>query len=230
VLRTNLATRPFYNDRAVKAGLAVLALLAAGLTVFNAVELLQLAGRNREARQTVARNAQQAREMRQKAQDIRRSINQTQLEIVQAQAREANTLIDQRAVSWTALLNHFQATLPPDVRIAGVMPQVDSSGRMLVAISVLSRRIDDLNEFIEALDTTGAFRDVLSRADSVDEDGTWHSELQAYYGQPAAGQAVPGPAASESDKPAPGNASAATVASAGDEPAAAKPPAKADVR
>jgi hypothetical protein len=213
MLRSNLATRPFYNDRAVKAVLAVLAVVAAGLTAFNAIELLGLADENRESRQAIAQNAEQAREMRQKAQEIRRSINQAQLEVVQSQAREANTLIDQRAFSWTELLNHFQATLPPDVRIAGVMPQVDPNGRMLVAISVLSRRIDDLNEFIESLDKTGAFRDVLSRADSVDEDGTWHSELQAYYGGTVPAEpAVPVPPSSESGKPAPGNVSPATVA------------------
>ena len=120
MLRTNLATRPFYNDRGVRAGLAVLALVALGLTVFNAIEILRLESAGREARQLVAQNAAQAREMRDKARDIRQSINQAQLAAVQTAAREANVLIDRRAFSWTALLNQFQLTLPPDVRITGV--------------------------------------------------------------------------------------------------------------
>ena len=208
MLRSNLSTRPFYNERAVRTSLGALAIAALALTVFNGVEILRLEEQGRQARQSIAQNERQAREMRQKASAIRQSINQAQLEAVQLSAREANALIDRRAFSWTELLNHFQATLPPDVRIAGVMPQMDDSGRMLVAISVWSRRIDDLNEFIDALDKTGAFTDVLSRSDTVEEDGTWQSQLQAYYGVPAGRAAVAPAASSESGKDTPGNTSA----------------------
>jgi hypothetical protein len=204
VIRTNLATRPFYNERGVRSGLVALALVSVGLTAFNAIEILQLEGQSRQSRQSMAQNAQQAREMRDKARVIRQSINQAQLDAVQVSAREANSLIDRRTFSWTELLNFFQATLPPDVRIVGVSPQIDQDGRLLVAMSVLSRRIDDLNEFLDALEDTQAFSAVLSRQDSVDEDGIWHSAVQAYYGAvTSADRPVP---ASESGTPAPGNA------------------------
>jgi len=205
MLRTNLSTRPFYNDRAVRTGLAVLALVALGLTFFNAIEILRLERAGREARQTVARNNEQARDMRQKAQVIRQSINQAALQAVQASARDANALIDRRAFSWTALVNYFQATLPPDVRIASVRPQVDDEGRMMVAIAVFARRAEDLSEFADALETTGAFSDVLPRQLSVEEDGSLRAEVQGYYAGPAAAAASPGASSSAKateDKPA----------------------------
>ena len=212
MLRTNLSTRPFYNDRAVRTGLLALALIGLGLTMFNAVEILRLERAGREARQTVAQNAVQARELREKAQGIRRSINQTALQAVQVSARDANALIDRRAFSWTALLNYFQATLPPDVRIASVTPQVDNDGRMLVAITAFARRAEDLYEFADALETTGAFSDVLPRQLAVEEDGTLRAEVQGYYAGTAqgaaprspaapAGQAVPAGQASETGPP-----------------------------
>jgi Tfp pilus assembly protein PilN len=196
MLRSNLASRPFYNDRGVRAGLAVLALIAMALTVFNAIEILRLESAGRDARQSIAQNALRATELRQKAQQIRQSINQTQLTMIQTAAREANVLIDRRAFSWTALLNQFQHTLPPDVRIAGVSPDLGEDGRMLVQISVLARRVDDLNDFIEALESTGHFTAVLARTNSVEEDGTWHSQIEGYYGVPAADAAPPSPGAS----------------------------------
>lgn len=186
MLRGNLSTRPFYNERAVRTMLAVLALVAVGLTIFNVVELLRLERAGRDARQTVAQNAEQAREMREKAQVIRQGINQAQLEAVRVSARDANALIDRRTFSWTALLNYFQATLPADVRIAGVSPQIDDDGRMLVAVTVFARRIDDLSEFEDALESTGAFSSVLSRTIGTEEDGTTRAELQGYYSGPAA--------------------------------------------
>lgn len=209
MLRTNLSTRPFYNDRAVRTGLVALALLALGLTIFNAVEILRLERAGREARQTVAQNAAHARELREKARVIRQSINQTALQAVQESARDANALIDRRAFSWTALLNYFQATLPPDVRIASVSPQLGDDGRMLVAITLFARRAEDLNEFADALEMTGAFSEVLPRQLTVEEDGTLSASVQGFYAGPAPaaspGQAVPAGQASEPGK---GNISA----------------------
>lgn len=199
MLRGNLSTRPFYNERAVRTMLAVLALAAIGLTIFNVLEIVRLERAGRDARQTVARNAEQAQSMREKAQVIRQGINQAQLEAVRVSARDANALIDRRTFSWTALLNHFQATLPPDVRITSVTPQLDDDGRMLVAISVFARRIDDLSEFEDALESTGAFTDVLSLQIGTEEDGTTRAQLQGFYSGPAT-PAVPAGQASEPAK------------------------------
>jgi hypothetical protein len=185
MLRGNLSTRPFYNERFVRNLLGLLALVALALTVFNVFEILRLERAGRDARQTVAQNNEQARDFRQKAVVIRQSINQAQLEAVRISARDANALIDRRTFSWTALLNYFQATLPPDVRVATVTPQIDDAGRMLVAISVFARRFDDLSEFQDALENTGAFSDVLSRQLGQEEDGTLRAEIQGYYSGPA---------------------------------------------
>jgi Tfp pilus assembly protein PilN len=202
MLRTNLSTRPFYNERAVRTALGALAALAIGLTLFNTYEILRLQGQSRDSRQAIAQNDAQAREMREKAEVIRRSIDKEKLAVVQAAAREANSLIDRRTFSWTELLNLFQATLPPDVRIAGVTPQMDNDGQRLVQISVFSRRIEDLEEFMAALEKTGAFSGVLPRSESTDESGTLRTELQAYYRVVPRAAGTP-PAASEPDKAGP---------------------------
>jgi Tfp pilus assembly protein PilN len=208
MLRSNLSTRPFYNERGVRAGLGGLAALALGLTLFNTYEIIRLQGQSRDARQTIAQNDAQAIQMRERAQVIRRSIDKEKLAVVEAAASEANALIDRRTFSWTELLNQFQATLPPDVRIAGVAPRIDNEGRRLVEISVFSRRIEDLEQFMDALEKTGAFSGVLSRTDQLDESGTLQSQVQAYYSPATAGAA---PTASEPDKGQPSNASAANV-------------------
>ena len=220
MLRTNLATRPFYNQRAVRLFLGVIGAVAIGLTLFNAYEILYLRGQNRDAAETITRNEALAREHRVKAAEVRRSIDRTRLEAVSFAAREANALIDRRTFSWTELLNQFQLTLPPDVRIGGVQLQLDNDGRRLVQISVFSRRIEDLEEFMDALGKTGVFSGVLSRADVPDETGTLHSELQAYYNPSASPAAMTPPPASESGKapaatPRPSNQSAGATAGPG---------------
>ena len=215
MLRTNLATRPFYNDRLVRTLLALIAMAAFALTAFNVFEVIRLQARTSEARQTIAQNDAQARALRAKAADVRRSVDAVQLERVQAAAREANALIDRRTFSWTELLNQFQTTLPADVRIGGVIPQLDSNGRRLVQVTVFSRRVEDLETFMDALEKTGMFSDVLPRSDSPEADGTIRSELQAYY-EPLAGKAAAQPVTSEPGNQQPANASAASNPGAGE--------------
>lgn len=209
MLRTNLSTRPFYNERAVRTGLGAIAAIAIGLTLFNAFEIIQLQGQSRDSRQTIAQNDAQARDLREKAVTIRRSVDRAKLDAVQVAAREANALIDRRTFSWTELLNQFQSTLPPDVRIAGVMPQIDNEGRRLVQVTVHERRIEDLETFMDALEKTGAFSGVLSRSDRPDKDGTIQSDIQAYYSADLHAASQPG-STSES-RTAAGNATPANV-------------------
>jgi hypothetical protein len=200
MLRTNLSTRPFYNERAVRTGLGAVALLALALTIFNALEVIRLRSQSSDARQTIAQNEITERELREKARVVRLAIDRTKLDAVQNAAREANALIDRRTFSWTELLNLFQSTLPPDVRITGVMPQTDHEGRRLVQISVFERRIEDLEAFMDALEKTGAFSGVLSRTDRPVEGGSIESQVQAYYLPVDTGAAGEAPASSESGK------------------------------
>ena len=230
MLRTNLSTRPFYNDRLVRTVLGLFGVIAIVLTLFNIYEILRLQGQSRDSRETIARNDAQARELRQKAQDIRRSIDRVKLDAVQIAAREANSLIDRRTFSWTELLNYFETTLPADVRIAGVTPQSDEEGRRLVQIQVLSKRVEDLEEFMDALEKTGAFSGVLPRSEASDESGTLTTQLQAYYTPVSTRSTGKPPAASESGSEPPANASPGAPGNVSGEPVAPKPAAKAGAR
>ena len=84
-------------------------------------------------------------------------VDKKELAIVDRAAREANAIIDQRTFSWTTLFAHFEATLPEDVRITAITPRPASK---MVRIGVEARTVDDLDQFIEGLEMSGAFRDL----------------------------------------------------------------------
>jgi hypothetical protein len=203
MLRTNLSSRPFYNDRAVRIGIGIGILVVAAFTTFNALQVLSLNARNREmggrAQQAEALTAQ----YRAQAREITQAMDKVEVTAVQEAAREANTLIERRAFSWTDLFNRFENTLPADVRISAVEPQVDREGRLLIMISAVSRRVEDLHEFIDQLEASGGLRDVIARHDEVLDDGNTRSVIQGYYNHEAVSPtAAPAPSASDSDKPA----------------------------
>lgn len=197
MLRTNLSTQPFYNERLVRVVLMLVAAGVVALTLFNVEEIIRLRARDADVRRQADQAEAQAAQLLAQAQQIRQTVNRTQLAAVQVAAQEANRLIDQRAFSWTDLFNRFERTLPGDVRIASVTPQIDQQGRMLVAVTVQSRRVEDLDAFILALEKTGAFRDVLSREERASDDGTLLSVIQGYYVRSAPAVAADAPAQPE---------------------------------
>src|SRR5690349_7347068 len=122
MIRTNLSTRPFYNEGAVRLWLLVLGLIVALATVFNVSQLLRYSRSDTEQAMQASRDEARAAELRAAAAKLRASVDTRQIQAAFAEAREANDLIDRRTFSWTELLNQFEATLPDQVRITSVRP------------------------------------------------------------------------------------------------------------
>jgi len=198
MLRTNLATRPFYNERAVRVGIGAAIALVAALTAFNVLQVLSLNARNSEMAGRAAAAEAQTAQYQQQARAITQALNTGTVSVVNLAAREANLLIDRRVFSWTDLFNRFERTLPENVRVVSVEPQVDTSGRMLVSMTVISRRVEDLNEFMDQLELSGGVADVIARQDQTLEDGTLRAVLQGYHVPRSPTPAADPPAASES--------------------------------
>jgi Tfp pilus assembly protein PilN len=183
--RINLSTRPFYNDRAVHAVLALVAAIVLGVTAFNLWEVYVLSGRQAQLQDRISQAESKSRALREKATAIRQSINPRELEATVAAAREANALIERRVFSWTEVLNQFETTLPAAVRIMSVRPRVERDGTMNVEVVVLARTVEAVDAFVENLEKRGAFSGVLSREEFLNEDGLIQASLQGRY-RPAA--------------------------------------------
>lgn len=184
MLRTNLSTRPFYNVRAVHAALGAAAAIVLLFTLFNAVQIVRLALSQQTLGASAAEAEQEAARLRSEAVKIRAQINPEELQVVADEAREANRIIDQRAFSWTELFAQFEATLPPDVRITAVQPRIEENN-FVIGVSVEARRAEDLDAFVEALETGGAFHNVLAVREQTGEDGLIEAIVEAHYVPPA---------------------------------------------
>ena len=184
MIRTNLSTKPFYNVRAVQVAIGALAVLVLAITLFNVIEIVRLIA----AQQTLGVNADEAEReaarLRGEAARIRGQINPKELQTVASAAREANQLIDQRAFSWTELFAQFEMTLPEDVRITAMQPRVDNR-MFIVAVAVEARRPEDIDAFIQALEMTGMFQNVLATETQANEDGLLEAIIEGQYQPPA---------------------------------------------
>lgn len=207
MITTNLSTRPFYNTRAVTLWLAILAIVAGLATLFNVVRITQYARSDSALAQQAATDTEQAGALRADAARLRSSVDANQVERISSEARLANDLIDRRVFSWTELFNQFEQTLPPEVRVTAVRPSVDREGRIQLLISVVARGVDDVNQFMESLEQTGSFRQLLSRQEQINDEEQLEAVLESFYvparGAVAAGRGQDAAEATAAAAPAP---------------------------
>src|SRR5262249_49866120 len=112
---------------------------------------------------------------------------------------------------WTELFNHLESTLPTGVMLTSVRPQIDKE-ELRIELTVLGREVEQIDDFIEKLEATGAFTGVLASEEAVGKEGDLEARIEARY-TPAAHKARADDAA-PSSAPAAGNAPAARHAPA----------------
>ena len=180
MLRTNLSTRPFYNERIVHAIALAIGLVVLAVTAWQVARVIRLSSYKTELNAAIKRDKDEAELRTREAEAIRRGLNQKELAVVAAAAKEANLLIEQRTFSWTQLFNHLEATLPEDVMLTSVHPAF-TEGVTEVNMEIQGRGGDVIDTFWERLEKTGAFHDIEWSGLTVTEEGIHRLQMRAVY-------------------------------------------------
>ena len=181
MIRTNLSTRPFYNEHAVHVWLIVAAGIVAAATIVNVSRVIRYSRSDTQLGLQASRDEARAADLRRQASQLRGSVDPRQFEFASSEARQANDLIDRRTFSWTALFNLFETTLPDEVRITAVRPKLDRKTGVVVSINIVARGTEDVAQFMENLEATGAFTNVRPVEERFNEQGQLEGLLDAGY-------------------------------------------------
>jgi len=180
MIRANLSTRPFYNEPVVRLWLLVLAAVVALATVFNVVRVMRYSESDAALASQTARDDAQAADLRAKATRLRATVDPKQIDYASTEARQANDLIDRRTFSWTELFNQFETTLPDEVRVTSIRPNLDPKKGIVLTITLVARSVADVNDLMERLEATGAFSDLLP-VDHFDDQGLLEATIETTY-------------------------------------------------
>ena len=185
MLKINLATRPFYNERAVH---VVLVLLGTGALVLMGLageRIFELSKNHAEITRAAEASEALVGMVTQETRSLEENVSEVELEALRLSAAEANQLIDQRVFSWTELFNVIERTLPNQVMLTGLRPTGNADNVSLV-IGVIGERVADIEEFIEQLEASGSVRNVLARQEQRTEDGMYSAQLTGEFrGRPS---------------------------------------------
>lgn len=194
MLKGNLSTRPFYNERLASMVIGAVGALAVVLSGFNLWRLTVLSSERADVRAKLEAMRRDIDRVDAETATLRRSVDRPTLTRLATSAREANALIDQRTFSWTTLFGLLEKTLPLDVRLTAVTPRIEK-GTIHVGMNVMARDFDDLDAFVEALGETGAFYDVAPTEQRREESGQYAALVEASYLPPPMAPAPAPPAA-----------------------------------
>jgi hypothetical protein len=181
MIRTNLSTRPFYNERAVHFWLLVVAAVVVLTTAFNVMRVLRYSRSDTTLAAQASLDENRSADLRQQAARLRATVDPKQVEFASTEARKANELIDRRTFSWTDLLNRLETTQPDDVRLVAVRPRVEKEGRIVLVINVVSKSVDDVDMFMQNLEETGAFANLRPVVEQVNDEGLIETALESDY-------------------------------------------------
>lgn len=184
MLKGNLATRPFYNERAVNLILMAAAAVGVALAIISATQIIQYSGARVEQLAVQKTAEADATRIRTEAEREQRTVDRNSLALLGGQTQEANALIDQRLFSWTVFFDLVEKTLPLDARLVAVAPHVDR-GELRIDMTLNAKRPEELAAFLDALQNTGAFYDMLPSAQQRNDDGTYDATVSGGYLAPA---------------------------------------------
>ncbi|OGW63360.1 MAG: hypothetical protein A2638_04275 [Nitrospirae bacterium RIFCSPHIGHO2_01_FULL_66_17] len=176
---TNFASGAYERARLINAALyavAVAALVLAGVTVWWAAD------DRREAaamQGNVDRVRQQSARLRDELQRLGFSPDAPgAVADLGKRVAGVNQILEQKAFSWTTLLNDLEAAVPRNISIGSIRPELKSGG---VALDGTALTLQDLAKLMIALEQSGRFTDVFLQRQRTAEHERVEFSIQCSY-------------------------------------------------
>jgi type IV pilus assembly protein PilN len=153
----NLASEPFRRDRPMligSAAVAVLMLVSLGTLIFLAYTDHGSIQRDRNVQAQLDRELVRVTgEKRKIDAEVQKAENSEVLE----RSVLINELLLRKGISWTRIFADLERTLPPNVRVTQIKPQVDNNDHISLEMTVASETAEPLNALLMKLEASDVF-------------------------------------------------------------------------
>lgn len=188
-IHLNLASRPYRDYRPVYAAVVVMSLLAAFLMLQNVETYVRYTHETRNTRAKIAAiEAETARE-RQREQSVQGQLKGLDLVRLDAQTKFVNAKLQERAFSWSTLLDQLESVLADDVRLISVAPSFSDDGSIHLALDLRSKAGDGMTRTMNRMNADPQFTNPFPSGESVTPEG-YAFDMQVEYLPPPVGGGV----------------------------------------
>jgi type IV pilus assembly protein PilN len=188
-IHLNLASRPYRDYRPVYAAVVVMSLLAAFLMLQNVETYFRYIHETRNTRAKIAAiEAETARE-RQRESAVQAQLKGLDLGRLDAQTKFVNAKLQERAFSWSTLLDQLESVLADDVRLISVSPTFEDDGTINLALDLRAKASDGMIRTINRMNADPQFQSPFPSGEAATPEG-YAFDLQVHYLPPPIGSGV----------------------------------------
>jgi Tfp pilus assembly protein PilN len=156
----NLSTKPFPAYRLINIALVCV------LIVLVVVSVVQSQGFARFSRLSGSIRSEE-QESRVEAQTLQKQVSELESRLDRPESTAKlneisflNRLILRKKLSWTKLFRILEATVPENVHLTSLAPEIAGNGNVTLRLGVRARSIADASKFVERLETSKLFENV----------------------------------------------------------------------
>jgi type IV pilus assembly protein PilN len=153
----NLASQPFRHDRALFIGSTLLAAVMIAMLVM-LLSLVRIDRKNKieSTHQLAAVEKQLAMVMRDQA-EVDRELRQPQNAAVLEYSVLINQMLLRKGISWTRIFSDLEKTLPYNVRVIQIRPELDKDDRIFLQMVAGADNETQLDAFVAKLEASDMF-------------------------------------------------------------------------
>ena len=180
-IHLNLASRPFRDYRPVYVAVVLLSLLTAFLLLNNVETYYRYSRETQSTRAKIASLEAQVQKERQLQQATEQRVARLNLSRLDAQTRFVNAKLQERAFSWSVLLDELESILADDVRLISISPGFTEEGPVNLALQFESKSGDGLTTTLTRMYSDPQFRDPFPQVESADAAGVFRFGMTVTY-------------------------------------------------
>ena len=157
----NLSTRPFPAYRLINVALLVVFAALLVITVWQAYGFVRFSSLARDIR-TDERNVRaEAESLQKQVAALESTLDRPEAAAKLNEIGFINGLIARKDLSWTRLFGNLEDMVPDSVHLVSLRPDVSPGGAVVLHLEAAGRSIADVSRFIEALEKSPEFENVV---------------------------------------------------------------------
>jgi len=150
-IHLNLAAKPYRDYRPYIAVMAIGWLLVALMALNNLDTWYRYQHDTKTTREEIATLQRQTQLEQTKLQDSERRLHTVNVPLMTAQTEYVNSVLAERAFSWSELLDRLERVIPDDVRLVSISPSFNKNGLVHLSLACVGKSGESMVSVIDRL-------------------------------------------------------------------------------
>lgn len=176
----NLASEDFERVRIIRAGLYLLSGILFVAMLFGINRYLIYKDRAEDLQEGINMQLRQDKKLEEELNKKEAGLSENEMEALVSEVSFANSLIRQKAFSWTLFLSDLETAIPKNISVSSIQPQFNEG---VISLLGTALSLEDLTNLIISLEDSPVFEEVFLNNQKTIENGFVQFTIKLGYSQ-----------------------------------------------